>query len=52
VIGGQHKDYLVKQLKDFRGGNRTNDPGNIMGWITSQLSDSDIEDVASYISGL
>lgn len=52
VIGGQHKDYLVKQLKDFRGGSRANDPGNIMGWITSQLSDSDIEDVASYISGL
>jgi cytochrome c553 len=52
VIGGQHKDYLVKQMKDFRSGSRSNDPGNIMGWITSQLSDSDIEDVASYISGL
>jgi len=52
VIGGQHKDYLVKQLKDFRSGSRSNDPGNIMGWITSQMSDTDIEDVASYISGL
>lgn len=52
VIGGQHKDYLVKQIKDFRSGSRSNDPGNIMGWITSQMSDSDIEDVASYISGL
>ena len=52
VIGGQHKDYLVKQLKSFRKGTRTNDPGGIMGMVAGPMSDEEIENVASYISGL
>jgi cytochrome c553 len=52
VIGGQHKDYLVKQLKSFRGGDRGNDTSGMMVMIVGFLSDEDIEAVASYVSGL
>jgi cytochrome c553 len=52
VIGGQHKEYLVKQLKDFRSGDRDNEPSGIMPMIASMLDDTDIENIARYISGL
>ena len=52
VIGGQHKDYLIKQLKDFRMHARANDAGGVMGLVAGFMADEDIESVASYISGL
>ena len=50
VIGGQHKAYIVKQLREFREGYRTNSPNNIMNRIASSLSDEQIEALAEYIS--
>ena len=50
VIGGQHKDYLRKQLMDFRGRIRTNSPGGIMNQITKSLTDAEIEALVEYIS--
>jgi cytochrome c553 len=52
VIGGQHKAYLMKQLRDFRSNTRTNEGTGIMGMIASQMSDEQIEEIASYESGL
>ncbi len=52
VIGGQHRDYIIKQLKDFRAGARANDPAGMMSDIAKRLSDSEIEAVANYLSGL
>jgi len=52
VIGGQHKDYLLKQLKSFRKHTRTNDPAGMMGMVTGFMTDEEIEAVASYVSGL
>lgn len=52
VIGGQHKDYIVKQLKDFKEGRRANDPANMMADIAKKLSDQEVEAVANYLSGL
>lgn len=52
VIGGQHKAYIIKQLKAFKDGTRTNDPAGMMGDIAKKLSDNDIDNVAEYISGL
>jgi cytochrome c553 len=52
VIGGQHKDYLIKQLKDFRSNARNNEGTGMMGMITDLMSDEQMEDVASYESGL
>lgn len=52
VIGGQHKAYLVKQLKDFRSNARSNESTGIMGMIAAMMSDEQIDEVASYESGL
>jgi cytochrome c553 len=52
VIGGQHKDYLAKQLADLKSGSRKNDPGGMMAAIAKQMSDADIAAVAEYLAGL
>ncbi|MDD0844943.1 c-type cytochrome [Pseudomonas sp. Gutcm_11s] len=52
-LGGQHAQYVGKQLTDFREGNRTNDgDAMIMRAIAAKLSNKDIEAVSSYIQGL
>lgn len=50
VIGGQHRDYLVKQLKEFRQGVRPNDPGGMMTGVAKKMTDKEIEAVAEYLS--
>ena len=50
VIGGQHKDYIRRQLINFRGGYRTNSPNAIMNRIASSLTDDEIESLAEYSS--
>ncbi|MGO8754135.1 MAG: c-type cytochrome [Gallionellaceae bacterium] len=52
VIGGQTKDYITKQLKDLRSGDRHNDPAGMMGNIARKLSDEEINALAEYVSGL
>lgn len=52
VIGGQHRDYLIKQIKDFRSNARTNESTGMMGMIADLMSDEQIEEVAYYESGL
>lgn len=52
VIGGQHKTYLVKMLKDFKLKKRTNDPAGMMAAVAMKMSDADIDAVAEYLSGL
>ncbi len=49
-IGGQHRDYLIKQLKDFQEGRRANDPAGMMAAIARKLGPKDIEAVANYLS--
>lgn len=51
VIGGQHKDYLVKQLNDFRSGTRSNDPAGMMADIAKKMTNDEIDAVADYLSG-
>ncbi|MEO8343552.1 MAG: OmpA family protein [Gallionella sp.] len=50
VIGGQHKDYLIKQLTDFKHEERENDRSGMMLRITTRLTDHDIEALATYLS--
>ena len=50
-VAGQHHDYIVKQLQDFKAGVRTNDAGT-MSSVSKTLSQQDIEDVAHFVSGL
>ncbi len=52
VIGGQHKDYLLGQLINFRKGARNNSPSGVMNTIVHRLSDAELEALADYISGL
>ncbi|MEW6990534.1 cytochrome c [Colwelliaceae bacterium 6441] len=46
-IAGQHGDYIVKQLKAFKSGERK-DP--VMGPMAAGLSEQDMADVAAYYS--
>ena len=46
-LGGQHQDYLEKTLRAFRDGSR---PNAIMAGFATNLSDTDIEDLAAWYS--
>ncbi len=50
VIGGQHKDYLVKQLNDLKGRARSNDPAGMMADIARNMTDADIAATAEYLA--
>ncbi len=50
VIGGQHRDYLIKQLKDFKEGRRYNDPAGMMVDIAKRLTDEEIRAVSEYLA--
>ncbi|HFL8824134.1 MAG TPA: c-type cytochrome [Candidatus Azoamicus sp. OHIO1] len=46
----QHKDYIVIQLKKFKSGERSNDLNGIMRDVTADMTDEQIQAVASYLS--
>jgi cytochrome c553 len=50
-VAGQEYDYIVKQLKDFRAKNRTNDAGNMTS-VSRGLTDEQIDALSQYITGL
>jgi len=50
-VAGQHFEYTVKQLKDFKARTRTNDAGNMTA-VARTLSDQDIEDLGHYLVSL
>jgi cytochrome c553 len=47
ILAGQHYDYLVRALTDYKIGRRNNP---IMKGFASQLSKKDIEDLAAWFS--
>ena len=49
-LSGQHGDYTVTQLTDFRDGKRGNN--NQMRDVAAKLNDREIKAVADYIAGL
>jgi len=48
-IGGQHYDYLVAALNQYKKGERTHPTMQAQG---ESLSDADIRDIATYLSSL
>jgi cytochrome c553 len=50
-VAGQHGEYVVKQLQDFKEGRRKNDAGT-MSSVSKTLSQADIEDLAQYLLSL
>ncbi len=52
-LSGQHADYIAKQLKAFRAGQRTNDgESKVMRQVAEYMSDAEISAVSNYIAGL
>lgn len=51
-IGGQHRDYILKELGDFQAGTRSNDPAGMMSDIAKKLSEDEKKAVAEYLSTL
>lgn len=49
IISGQHPEYLVKQLTEFKTGKRTNP---IMQGMAAALSDADMKNVAAFYAGV
>jgi cytochrome c553 len=47
VLAGQHYDYLVRALSDYKAGHRNNP---IMKGFAAQLSKQDIEDLAAWFA--
>ncbi|KMT65918.1 c-type cytochrome [Catenovulum maritimum] len=47
TLAGQSADYLFKQLKDFKSGDRSN---AIMSGMVAALSEQDMKDLATYFS--
>jgi cytochrome c553 len=52
VIGGQNKDYLSRQLTNFKKGDRSNSPDGVMNENTKSLTEAEIESLADYVSRL
>jgi cytochrome c553 len=48
IIQGQHPEYLVKQLAEFKAGKRTNP---IMQGMAAPLSEDDMKNVAAFYAG-
>jgi len=48
---GQHPEYVIKELKAFKTGARTNDAGT-MSSVSKTLSDEDIVNLAHYLASL
>lgn len=52
-LGGQYAQYVEKQLKAFRAGERVNDGESmVMRLVAKNMSDAEISAVANYIAGL
>jgi cytochrome c553 len=49
-LEAQHADYVVKQLTDFRSGDRANDPGGVMAGVAAKLTDADIRTVGDFLA--
>lgn len=50
ALKGQHADYLIQTLTDFRTGARTKAADNIMHMITAKMTEKEIRAVSYYIS--
>ena len=48
IIQGQHPEYLVKQLTEFKSGKRAN---AIMSGMAATLTDADMKNVAAFYAG-
>lgn len=51
-INGQWAEYTEVQLKNFRTGERANDPNKMMRMVAIKMTDAEIKAVSDYVAGL
>lgn len=51
-LSGQHAEYIAAQLKLFRDGARSNDPGGMMRGVAARMTEREMRAVAEYAAGL
>jgi cytochrome c553 len=51
-LKGQHPEYLLTQLQNFKHGLRANDNGKMMRNVVIRMSDMEMKSVAAYIAGI
>lgn len=52
ALRGQHPDYTVLQLQNYRDDKRQTDPQQMMRMIAKRLSDEDMQRLARYVSAV
>lgn len=52
ALRGQHADYLIKTLTDFKTDQRSNDPDNIMHMIAKKMTEDEIKAMSYYVSSM
>ena len=51
-LRGQHPDYIVMQLQNFKNGSRANDPAGMMRNLVGRMSEAEMKAVAAYAAGI
>jgi cytochrome c553 len=51
-LSGQHAEYTIIQMDNFKSGARANDPNEIMRDISAKMTEEEIKAVSSYVAGL
>lgn len=51
-LAGQHSEYILTQLRDFRTGVRNNDGAKMMQVIARKMTEQEMQAVADYVAGL
>jgi len=49
TLAGQHEDYLVREIAEYKDGGRRN---AVMAGMANQIKDADVETIAAYYSSL
>lgn len=52
ALRGQHPEYVIAQLQNYRDGKRKTDGQQMMRMIAGRLSETDTKNLASYVSAL
>lgn len=52
ALAGQQPDYMKTQLRAFRSGERSNDPGGQMPRLTALLTETEMDELADYLARL
>ncbi len=52
ALAGQHLEYFIETMLAYRSGERANDVYSVMRYISAQLSEDEVAELAEYYAGL